>query len=106
MFRQPKFNGQKLKATSGRGNGTNYVTPGGERVKLSDKCMALVQDRDEALAQDRDDSVKVKENYGFMPMPERSIHWIGRPPNKDDRPTNTNIRTEGPRPANGGKRFK
>lgn len=98
MFRQPKFNGQKLKATSGRGNGTNYVTPSGERAKISDRRMARVQDCD--------DSAHVKEDYGFMPMPEREIQWVGRPANRDDRPTNTDNRTEGPRPANGGKSFK
>lgn len=98
MFRQPKFNGQKLKATSGRGNGTNYVTPSGERAKLSDRRMAR--------AQDRDDSAHEKEDYGFMPMPEREIHWVGRPANRDNRPTNRDNRTEGPRPANGGKSFK
>lgn len=98
MFRQPKFNGQKLKATSGRGNGTNYVTPSGERVKISDKRMARVQDCD--------DSAHIKEDYGFMETPMRELQWLGRPANRDDRPTNTNNRTEGPRPANGGKSFK
>lgn len=98
MFRQPKFNGQKLKATSGRGNGTNYTTSSGERVKLSDKRMARVQDCD--------DSAHVKEDYDFMETPMRELQWLGSPANRDDRPTNTDIRTEGPRPANGGKSFK
>ena len=98
MFRQPKFNGQKLKATSGRGNGTNYVTPSGERVKLSDRRMARVQDSD--------DSAHVKEDHDFMVTPMRELQWLGSPANRDNRPTNRDNRTDGPRPANGGKSFK
>ena len=98
MFRQPKFNGQKLKATSGRGNGTNYVTPSGERAKLSDRRMAR--------AQDRDDSAHDKEDHGYMVTPMRELQWLGSPANRDNRPTNRDNRTDGPRPANGGKSFK
>lgn len=97
MFRQPKVNGEKLKATSGRGNGTNYQAPDGTRVKLSDKRMAYVQDKE--------DCAHEQATMPYMPL-RKELAWCGKPANQDTRPANINIRTEGPKPAHGGKSFK
>lgn len=97
MFRQPKVNGEKLKATSGRGNGTNYQAPDGTRVKLSDKRMAYVQDKG--------DCAHEQYEKPFMTI-RTELAWCGKPANQDTRPVNTNIRTEGPKPHHGGKSFK
>lgn len=97
MFRQPKVNGEKLKATSGRGNGTNYQAPDGTRVKLSDRRLAHVQDKTDGA-----------HEQGAMSYltPPSELGWYGKPANQDTRPANTNIRTEGPKPHHGGKSFK
>lgn len=89
MFRQPKLNGQKLKATSGRGNGTNYAAPSGERVKMSDKAVAHAV-RDE---QHERMAYPVGTNGGAMETP---LRWLGREPNVDERPANPGIKTTGP----------
>ena len=97
MFRQPKVNGEKLKATSGRGNGTNYQVPDGTRIKLKDKQVAYVQDKAEGAHE--------QDTRPFMSS-QPELVWCGKPANQDTRPVNTNIRTEGPKPAHGGKSFK
>lgn len=86
MFRQPVINGRKLKATSGRGNGTNYTAPDGERVKMSDKAVAFAK-------HEARHAFPVGTAGEGMTTP---LSWIGNPPNVDERPTNTGIKTSGP----------
>ena len=86
MFRQPTINGQKLKATSGRGDGTNYTAPNGERVKMSDKAVAFAKHHDH-------------QSFPMGTAGEQiatPLRWIGNPPNKDERPVNEGIKTSGP----------
>lgn len=107
MFSQPKVKGQKLKATSGRGNGTNYTTPGGMRAKVSDKTMARIADCDDSAHEPLRSPYpgdRVMRPQGKQT--DSQVYWAGKPANRDTRPENPNIRTTGPAPLAGGKSFK
>lgn len=87
MFQQPTVAGQKLKATSGRGNGTNYKAPDGQRVKLKHTPPSVPQPE---VNERRDDP------YVIGTSPGEALQWMGRPANVDTRPDNLDNRTSGP----------